>query len=112
LIHFMLEAQKKKRQKIKIQTNRSKKLLARKINNKIFNIQAKADDKGTLYSKVSAKEIAKELQSLGYAIEAGDIILNEAIKKIGEYKVELNLFNNKAEIKIIISNKDDQKQKK
>ncbi len=108
----MLEAQKKKKVRSKKLEVRSKKSLARKIAGKNFVIQAKADDKGTLYAKVDVKAIAGELQKQDYAVDVGEVVLDKVIKKVGEYEVELKLGGEKAKVSInIISKKYDKQEK-
>ena len=101
----MLEAQKKKEIRSKKVEVRSKKFLADKIYGKSFEIDVKADDKGTLYAKVDAKTIARELQKQGFAVEAGEVVLDKVIKKAGEYEVGLELKNKKVKISINIISK-------
>ena len=98
----MLEAQKRKKIKSEKLKVRSKKLIAKKISGKEFEIKAKADDKGTLYAKVDVKVIASELEKQGYIIGVDEIILDKAIKKAGEYEVELKIENEKVKIKLDI----------
>lgn len=104
----VLEAQKKKQNRIKGQEVRSKKSQAKKINGKSFVIQAKTDDKGSLYAKVDAKTIAGELQKQGHAVKVNEVVLDQVIKKVGEYEVGLKLSGEKAKIKINISNKNNE----
>ncbi len=99
----VLEARKKKLEKSKNLEVRSKKLLAKKIMGKSFEIKVKADDKGTLYAKLDAKAIAQELVKQGFSTEVSDIILDKVIKKVGEYKVELDLGGEKAKVKLGVS---------
>jgi len=112
----VLAAQKRKREKSKKLSPlkrdhakagevRSKKLLAGKFNNKSFEILAKADEKGTLYAKLDAKNIASELAKQGYKMEVSEVKLEKPIKKIGEYKIELRLADKKAIIKLKVENK-------
>jgi len=107
----MQEAQKQKKERNKKLKVRSKKLLTKKIMGKSFTMQAKADNKGTLYAKFDAKVIAGELVKQGYNIEVGEVILDKPIKKTGEYKIELKLGEEKAKIKIIINSKNDTEEK-
>jgi len=106
----MLEARKRKQEKMRKLRVRSKKLDAKRVANKTFIIQARADDKGTLYAKLDAKAVADELQKQGFVAEAKEIILDKAIKKVGEYKVRLNLGGERINITINIINQDDKKQ--
>ncbi len=96
----VMEAQKRKREKLKKQAEAVKVKLARKINGQEFTIKAKADKKGTLYSKLDAKAIARELNEQGVNVEATEIDLSEPIKKIGEYKFNLRLAGKSAVIKL------------
>jgi large subunit ribosomal protein L9 len=107
----MLGAQKQKRERNKKLEVRSKELLTKKIMGKSFTMQAKADNKGTLYAKVDAKAIAGELAKQGHNVEVSEIVIDKAIKKIGEYEVGLKLGEGKAKIKIIINSKNDPKEK-
>lgn len=96
----MFEAQQKKKTRSKKQEARSKKGMAKRIKDKEFIIEAKADKKGTLYAGLDQKAVAKELNKEKYKIEAGEIILKEAIKKIGDYDIKLNLAGEMANIKL------------
>ena len=98
----MLEAQKMKKVRSEKSEARSKKLLAKKINGKIFTIQVKADEKGTLYAGIDAKAVAQELNKQGFKLEPSEVKLKEAMKKIGEYEVGLELGEEKAKIKLNI----------
>ncbi len=96
----VLESQKNKRERIKKVQFKSKKLLAKKIDRKKFKIEAKADEKGSLYAKLDSKAIVRELEKQGYDIELNEVIIKENIKKIGDYTVDLKLGGEKAKIKL------------
>ncbi|MFH1427857.1 MAG: 50S ribosomal protein L9 [Patescibacteria group bacterium] len=98
----VLHAQKKKLARLEIKEEKNKKNLAKKVNNQVFIIEAKADDKGNLYAKLSQKAIVDVLNKAGYQVLNKEIILKENIKKIGEYEVELKLAGEKAKIKLIV----------
>ena len=95
--------QNAKRERIKKLEVRSKKLEAKKLDGKNYEIKVNADEKGSLYSKLDAKAIARELQKQKYIVEPKEIKLDKAIKKLGEYDVELKLVGEKAKIKIIVN---------
>ncbi|MCK4553359.1 50S ribosomal protein L9 [Candidatus Parcubacteria bacterium] len=111
----MLESQKKKQirsKKVEVTLRRqgsggqgSKKVLAKKINGKKFEIDAKADDKGGLYAKVDAKVIAGELRKQGYDVKVGEVVLDKVIKKVGDYEVGLKLGGEKAKVKLEVRSK-------
>jgi large subunit ribosomal protein L9 len=98
----IFEAQAKKRERLAKQEIKKKKNLATRIKEKKFEIKAKTDDSGTLYAKLDAKAIAKELQKQKYKIEPEEIKLKEVIKKAGEYQVGLELEGKKSKIKLIV----------
>ena len=77
----------------------------KKIKSKKFEIKAKADNKGTLYAKITSKIIAEELSRQGYKIASQAVKLNETIKKVGEYKIQLSLEGESAEVIIEVNNK-------
>ncbi len=87
------------------QKNKNKKQnLFNKIKGKSFEIKAKADEKGTLYAGLDAKNLAQELNLLGFEINPEEILLKEKIKSLGEYNIDLKILNYQTSIKIIINN--------
>lgn len=101
----MLKNQKRKKERQAKQYREAKQKLAKKIGNNSFIINAKADEKGSLYASLSASKLAEELQVQGYAIEPEEIKLKEKIKKCGKFKAELTLGGKKIKIKLDIKNK-------
>lgn len=88
-----LEAKKQielqKKQQLEIQK------IAKQINDKRFIIKVKAGAEGQLFESISAKKIIEKIKENGYEfIEEKQIIINEPIKKIGEFKVKLNIEKN------------------
>lgn len=76
--------------------------LAEEIKDKKIVIQAK-EKKGKLFGSVGVKEIAQELEKLGFSIDEKRIILGKPIKEIGEINITIELGNNiKTQIKVII----------
>jgi len=65
--------------------------VAARINNIILSTEAKADEEGHLYGSVSVMDIVELVKHEGIAIEKHDIILEKPIKKVGEYKIALEL---------------------
>lgn len=98
------ETQKNKRERIATKVKQNKQKAAKKIFGQKFIIKAKADEKGTLYSKITAKTIVDELIKQKINIETKDIKLEEAIKKIGEYEISLDLGEENVKIKLEIIN--------
>lgn len=94
---------KKKEEKKKKTAIKNKDRLASKIDGKSFKFNLKADETGTLYTKLNSKYIADKIKKGGYDILEKEIKLASPIKKIGEYTVELRLGNTKPKIKILIN---------
>lgn len=77
---------------------------AKRINGKNFTIKVKTDATGSLYAKIDAKTLATELSKQGFKIEPKEIKLEEPLKKAGEYKIQLDLGGNRAEIGVKLVN--------
>jgi large subunit ribosomal protein L9 len=78
--------------------------LAAKINGKsvIFKTTGGAD--GRLYGAVTTKDIADEIsKQIGITVDKKKIVLNDNIKRTGEYAVKIKLYPEvSAELKIIV----------
>jgi large subunit ribosomal protein L9 len=64
--------------------------LAKKINNLKLIIQVKADDKKKLFGSVNGLAISEELKKRHYDIEPKFIKLEEPIKSLGYYDIDLD----------------------
>lgn len=77
--------------------------LAKKIEGKRFVIKAKAGDEGQLFSAISSSKIADKIKENGFEVDSKQLILKEAIKKIGDYKIEIEFKKDlKSTINVII----------
>ncbi len=70
---------------------RSAKDIAGKLGNVSCTITVKVGEDDKLYGSVSAADIAKELEAQGFSIDKKHILLEEPIKKIGVYTVDVKL---------------------
>jgi len=104
------EAEKVKDKKAKKEVNKSKqyKDVAKKINNLKLIIKAKAEkEKKTLFAAIKAENIADELKERKYDIEAKFIKLDEPIKQLGYYDIELDFGSNvSAKVGLTIERED------
>lgn len=75
----------------------------KKIGGKSFEISMNADDNETLFASMTAKKLSDYLQSQGYGIPEGVIVLDDPIKKLGTYKIPLLHNSVKATITITIT---------
>lgn len=66
--------------------------LAAKIGSLSCTITVQADDEDQLFGSVTARDIAEAVQSEHTTIEHKQIVLEEAIKELGEFKVQAKLF--------------------
>ena len=57
----------------------------------IINIFREASEQGALFGSVTSRDIAKEIKTDNFEINAKDIILKSNIKNIGDYIVEIVL---------------------
>jgi large subunit ribosomal protein L9 len=92
------EAKKSQEKAEKQAQTETLKTLAEKIKNKKFTFKSK-EEGGKLFGSVSAKDIAELLKKEKLAILEKSIIINEAIKKIGDYEITIALS---PEIKTIV----------
>ena len=66
-----------------------------------ITIQAKAEKNGKLFGAISEKEIVKNIKKhLGLELNPKDIEIVKPIKKIGDYKIRINLYQ---EIKVSVN---------
>jgi large subunit ribosomal protein L9 len=70
---------------------RSAKEKAGKLSSVSCTITVKVGEDDKLYGSVSAADIAKELASQGFEVDKKKVLLEEPIKKIGVYTVDVKL---------------------
>jgi large subunit ribosomal protein L9 len=101
----VLEAQARKRERLKKEAEKDKIKIARKIDGHTFIILAKANETGSLYAKIDNEIIAEEIRKAGFEINVKNIQLPASIKKVGTYSVDLIFGNDK--VKIILEIKSE-----
>ncbi|MFT5234128.1 MAG: large subunit ribosomal protein L9 [Candidatus Krumholzibacteriia bacterium] len=72
--------------------------LAAKIGSLSCTITVQADDDSKLFGSVTARDIAEKLESPHTTIDHKQIVLDEAIKELGEFAVPVKLFGDVAVI--------------
>lgn len=66
-------------------------------------IPVKTGDDGQLFESVNVQKISEKLKELGFEVKKTQIILENPIKEIGEFKVVVHFAHNlEAEIKVIV----------
>lgn len=69
--------------------------LAKKIEGKTFVIKTKVGENGKLFGAVSSKDIADSAsKELGFAVDKKKIVLNEPIKQLGTFGIEIKIYPN------------------
>lgn len=67
--------------------------LSNKISARTFTIKAKAGDEGKLFGSVTTMDIAELLQKEGIEIDKKKISLDEPIKRLGSYSVNVKIHS-------------------
>lgn len=65
--------------------------LAKMMTDVAVTIRQKAGENDQLFGAVTAQDIAAALAALGYQIDRKKIVLDHAIKQLGEYKIPVKL---------------------
>ena len=73
------------------------------IKNKVITIKAKTDEKGHLFSKIHAKEIAVAMKAQNHA-DIGEefIVLEKPIREVGEFEIPISIKGKKSSFKLVV----------
>ena len=78
--------------------------IASQIDGLEVNIAVKVGDEGQMFESINSQKIAEKLKEMGFDVKKSQIKLEDPIKELGEFPVNVSLSHNlEAEIKIIIS---------
>ncbi|MDP1890000.1 MAG: 50S ribosomal protein L9 [Gemmatimonadaceae bacterium] len=79
-------------------------VLASGLDGSELNIVVKVGDEGQLFESVNSQKIAEKLKEMGFEVKKSQVKLENPIKELGEFPVNISLAHNlEAEIKIIIT---------
>ncbi|MDP2913944.1 MAG: 50S ribosomal protein L9 [Candidatus Aminicenantes bacterium] len=82
--------------------------LIQKLNQVTISFTRKAGEKDHIFGSVSAADIKDELDKLGFDIDKKKIVLDEPLKRLGNYDVPVKVFHDdKAEIKVAIVKEEE-----
>jgi large subunit ribosomal protein L9 len=82
--------------------------LIQKLNQVTLSFSRKAGEKDHIFGSVSAGDIKDELDKRGFEIDKKKIVLDEPLKRLGNYAVPVKVFHDdKAEIKVAIIKEED-----
>ena len=65
---------------------------AKQMQTQEITIPVKVGENGKIFGSITSKEIADAYAKLGYDFDKRKVVLNEAIKAVGSYLVEIKLF--------------------
>ncbi|MBN2655314.1 MAG: 50S ribosomal protein L9 [Nitrospirae bacterium] len=88
-----LENEKRKIQQKAAKMKASAQELAAKISAVAVQIKAKSGEEDKLFGSVTAMDIAEALKGKGFDVDKKKIVLDEPIKRLGEYKVDVKIFS-------------------
>ena len=92
------------------QTKKEFKEIAKKIEGKKIFFQKESKDNGELYGSIKPKEISTSFtQELNVEVNPSQIELRQEINKIGEYKININLYSEVSTNVLVVVKKIDTK---
>ncbi len=79
-----------------------------KLNEVTLSFARKAGEKDHIFGSVSAADIKDGLDKLGFDIDKKKIVLDEPLKRLGNYSVTIKVFHDdKAEIKVAVVKEEE-----
>ena len=97
----LLESIKKKKAEAVAKQKEEALALADKMSNFSCTINAAAGEEDKLFGSVTSEMISKALEAAGFNIDKKDVLLDEPIKKLGVYQVEVKVHPEvKANLKV------------
>ncbi len=78
-------------------------LAAGRLNEMALTFKAKAGEEGKLFGSVTAMDIEEAIKAQGVAVDRKKIVLDEPIKRLGEYTVNIKLYHDvTAAVKVVV----------
>jgi large subunit ribosomal protein L9 len=82
--------------------------LINKLNQVTLSFTRKAGEKDHIFGSVSASDIKEELDKLGFDIDKKKLVLDEPLKRLGNYAVPVKVYHDdKAEIKVAVVKEEE-----
>ncbi|NVM24658.1 MAG: 50S ribosomal protein L9 [Desulfobacterales bacterium] len=79
-----------------------------KISQVTITIRQKVGEEGRLYGSVTSRDIARELESEGIMVDRRKIVIDEAIRTLGEFEVAVKLHPEvSAKIRIVVESEEE-----
>ena len=67
--------------------------LSAQLNGKEVTLQAKVGEDNKLFGSITNIQVAKQLESMGFAVDRRSIVLDDNIKALGNYKIQVKLHD-------------------
>jgi large subunit ribosomal protein L9 len=78
-----------------------------KLSEITIRVKAKAGEEGKLYGSVTSRDIAQQLDAQGVEVDRRKIIIDEAIRSLGEFQVPIKLHPEVvATIKVVVEGEE------
>ena len=101
-LEVFLKAQETKEAKNRVNLE----ALSKKLNSLTLKFEVQAGEDEKLFGSVTSQMISDELANKGYTIDKKEIQLEDSIKELGNFKIEINLgyeLDTKIKIKVVAS---------
>jgi large subunit ribosomal protein L9 len=109
----MIEIERQALKKKIEQERLSFKDLIQKLNEVSLAFTRKAGEKDVIFGSVSSSDIKEELEKLGFEIDKKKILLDEPLKRLGNYTVSIKVYyDDRAEIKVQVIREGEAKEEK
>jgi large subunit ribosomal protein L9 len=81
--------------------------LVEKLNEVSLTFARRAGDKDVIFGSVSAGDVKEALDALGYDVDKKKILLDEPIKRLGNFTVPVKISTeDRAEVKIVVAREE------
>ena len=101
-LEVFLKAQETKEAKNRVNLE----ALSKKLNSLTLKFEVQVGEDEKLFGSVTSQMISDELANQGYTIDKKEIQLDDSIKELGNYKIEINLgyeLDTKIKVKVVAS---------
>ena len=105
-----IEERRKEVERIEAEKRKEQAAIIEKLKDVEVTLERRANEQGHLFGSVSATDIAKSLQSQGYAVEPDDVFLPGKLDQINTYQVRIKFAEElETEIKVWVAPDADSK---
>jgi large subunit ribosomal protein L9 len=105
-----LETRKEKIMVRRMKDKKSAEQVGEKISQMIVNLRRKSGEEDRLYGSVTSRDIAQELEKGGVVIDRRKIVLEGAIRTLGEFDVSVKLYPEViARLKVVVGKEEKKK---